>query len=460
MNRIVITLPTVVEGERAPKALSSMPDGSERPKQDAETGPEQPRLGDFGALLQRMTTPQGAPTKLGAQRTAATSVANPIVTPARTPAPVVTTAEAPTRPTTPITSAPMREPASQPVPPPDAMRREPANSAPSKPEPPVRVPSPPVDALQATLAAAPKAVGQDLATTKLPSREPTESLPRAPPKTATKTPARKDTHVSRGPSPSAVCVVAAPLQAPAPATRSAPSPDPQSSDVSPEEQPQADTVASTPINATLVNRDVPQPQQPAADPLTVDEDPHDRSPRHAPATAGALVDPKAHASSTTAPHVEVAVEPLHTQPTSLSVAKVSDKSVTVDATSDRQRAATSALNQLTVRNGTHGRVEVPELGTIHVEARQVAGAIAIDVRTERAATAETIQHAHASLMSAVRQGEVPVWKIDVEHDGAANLHPHARGGDARERQQEQPDDDADVDKLTPAQRRARARFVL
>ena len=133
-----------------------------------------------------------------------------------------------------------------------------------------------------------------------------------------------------------------------------------------------------------------------------------------------------------------------------------DNSLTPSDASARQRAVSSAINQMTVRHGASGRVDLAELGAVHVEARQVAGSIAVDVRVEHANVAQTLQHAHDALMTTARQGDLPVWKLDVEHDASR----FATQRDAREQQKRQEREETDDEDLTPKPGKPTARFVL
>ena len=132
--------------------------------------------------------------------------------------------------------------------------------------------------------------------------------------------------------------------------------------------------------------------------------------------------------------------------------------LTGDAPVDRQRAVASAVNQGVMHGAANGRVVVGELGAVHVDARSVAGAVAVDVRTEHADAAVSLKITRAARCSKPREAATrPVWKVDVKHD-ASKFDGDPRGRNARDERRSS--DDEDDDALTPAPKKGQARFVL
>jgi hypothetical protein len=157
----------------------------------------------------------------------------------------------------------------------------------------------------------------------------------------------------------------------------------------------------------------------------------------------------------------VATPPLHeTAPRALEArpAPPTVTPVTVASPIERQRAVTSALNQLTIRHATHAEVTTPELGVVHVDARGAAGAVAVQLHVERYDAPEPIHRFQNDLTSYVREAAVPVWKLDVIPDArSASADSGSRGS----REHEARDFDSDANESEPRARRTRrARFVL
>ena len=89
----------------------------------------------------------------------------------------------------------------------------------------------------------------------------------------------------------------------------------------------------------------------------------------------------------------------------------------------RQEAATSAVNQMTLRQGAEGTVDLGELGTVSVSARTVMGEVDIEVRAEHGDTVSMLQSTSAILEAELRKESIDVRQLGIDKDERDPRHP-------------------------------------
>jgi len=96
----------------------------------------------------------------------------------------------------------------------------------------------------------------------------------------------------------------------------------------------------------------------------------------------------------------------------------------------RQEAATSAVNHMTLRNFAQAQIDHPELGRIRVAARNVGGEIDVEVKARDASAVAVLQSTSGQLSSELRQASVELRDLDVrQDDDAAPKHFGERRGE-------------------------------
>ena len=91
--------------------------------------------------------------------------------------------------------------------------------------------------------------------------------------------------------------------------------------------------------------------------------------------------------------------------------------------SRRQEAATSAVNQMTLRQGAEGTVDLGELGTVSVSARTVMGEVDIEVRAEHGDTVSMLQSTSAILEAELRKESIDVRQLGIDKEERDPRHP-------------------------------------
>ena len=89
----------------------------------------------------------------------------------------------------------------------------------------------------------------------------------------------------------------------------------------------------------------------------------------------------------------------------------------------RQEAATSAVNQMTLRQGAEGTVDLGELGTVSVSARTVMGEVDIEVRAEHGDTVSMLQSTSAILEAELRKESIDVRQLGIDKEERDPRHP-------------------------------------
>lgn len=92
----------------------------------------------------------------------------------------------------------------------------------------------------------------------------------------------------------------------------------------------------------------------------------------------------------------------------------------------RQRAATSAVNQMTLRHAASADVELPDLGHIRIDARSIAGEVDVDVRTVETSTASVLQSVSASIESELRNTSIELRNLDIREESSGDATPQRR----------------------------------
>ncbi|MSP25689.1 MAG: hypothetical protein EXR75_11095 [Myxococcales bacterium] len=120
----------------------------------------------------------------------------------------------------------------------------------------------------------------------------------------------------------------------------------------------------------------------------------------------------------------------------------------------RQDAATSAVNQMTLRNGAEGTIELPGLGSVHIAAHTRAGEVDIELRATTADGAAVLHSVSGALEADLRQGSVNLRHLNVSDDGEHDENRDEPNTDHRNRR----DHSASDDDGEPKRRRAPPSF--
>jgi hypothetical protein len=97
----------------------------------------------------------------------------------------------------------------------------------------------------------------------------------------------------------------------------------------------------------------------------------------------------------------------------------------------RQDAATSAVNQMTLRQGAQGVIDLGELGTVSVSARAIAGEVDIDIRAQNGDTTAILHSASGLLEAELRKDAIDVRQLGIEKEERDNGDKGRRHRDDR-----------------------------